>query len=55
MPICFTSARDNVGVKELMEVMTKYCPNPLEGNPRPFEYGGEDVQTFAPEADPAKR
>ena len=38
VPMCFTSARENVGVKELMDVLAKFCPNPTEGNPRPFEY-----------------
>ncbi len=38
VPICFVSGRNDVGVKELMHVMAHLCPNPLEGNPRPFEY-----------------
>jgi elongation factor G len=38
IPICFTAGRTNVGVKELMHVFAHLCPNPLEGNPRPFEY-----------------
>jgi elongation factor G len=55
VPICFTSARDNVGVAELMDVMTKLCPNPLEGNPRPFEYTVDgEKKDFFPEADSTK-
>lgn len=52
VPICFTSARENVGVKELMNIMTRLCPSPLEGNPRPFEYtvNGEKKEFF-PKAD----
>ncbi len=38
VPVVFTSARENLGVTELMKVMTNLCPNPLEGNPRTFEY-----------------
>ena len=38
IPICFTSARDGTGIDELMHIITHLCPNPLEGNPRPFEY-----------------
>src|SRR5688572_3646307 len=49
IPICFVAARSNVGVKELMDVFAKLCPNPLEGNPRPFEYtkDGQKVDFFA--------
>lgn len=52
VPICFTSARDNIGVKELMDVFTSLCPNPMEGNPRPFEYmeNGEKKE-FRPKPD----
>lgn len=55
IPICFVSARENVGVKELMDIMTELCPNPLEGNPRPFEYmvDGERKE-YIPEADASK-
>lgn len=55
VPICFIAGRSNVGVKELMDFMAHLCPNPLEGNPRPFEYSknGAKVDCFAT-ADPAK-
>jgi elongation factor G len=51
VPVCFTSAREDVGVKELLDVFINLCPNPLEGNPRTFEYteGGETKQLL-PEA-----
>lgn len=38
VPVCFTNARDGVGIKELLDIMVKLCPNPREGNPRPFEF-----------------
>ncbi|MBX3372704.1 MAG: elongation factor G [Phycisphaeraceae bacterium] len=38
VPICFASARDQVGIRELLHVFAHLCPNPLEGNPRPFVY-----------------
>ncbi|MBI1178978.1 MAG: elongation factor G [Alphaproteobacteria bacterium] len=38
VPVCFTSARDNVGVTKLKDIFTHLCPSPLEGNPRRFEY-----------------
>jgi elongation factor G len=43
VPICFTDARDNVGIRKLKDVFAHLCPSPLEGNPRNFEYsdGGE--------------
>jgi elongation factor G len=55
IPICFTSGRNNVGVKELMDVFTHLCPNPLEGNPRPFEYTKDgQKKDFACTPDPSK-
>jgi elongation factor G len=55
VPVCFTAARDGVGVKELIEVITSLCPNPAEGNPRSFEFTKDDetVQWHA-EADAGK-
>lgn len=43
VPVCFTGARDNVGIRKLKDVFAHLCPSPLEGNPRSFEYsdGGE--------------
>ncbi len=43
VPICFTCARDNVGIRKLKDIFAHLCPSPLEGNPRSFEYsdGGE--------------
>ena len=37
VPILFTSVRDGVGTTELLEFLAGWCPNPEEGNPRPFE------------------
>jgi elongation factor G len=55
IPICFTAGRNNIGVKELMDVFTKLCPNPLEGNPRPFEYTKDgQKKDFASTADSSK-
>ncbi len=38
VPICFTDARDNIGIRKLKDVFAHLCPSPLEGNPRNFEY-----------------
>jgi elongation factor G len=55
VPICFTSARENVGVKELMDIIVHLCPSPLEGNPRTFEFVVEgQKKEFRPVADPSK-
>ena len=39
VPVCFTSARTGAGVEELLNVLVKLAPNPLEGNP-PLFYKG---------------
>ncbi len=36
VPICFTSAREGTGVKELLAVFDRFCPSPLEANARKF-------------------
>jgi elongation factor G len=43
VPVCFVDSRGNVGVTELMDVLVRLCPSPLEGNPRVFEFetGGQ--------------
>ncbi len=53
IPICFASARQNVGVSELMDVIASLCPNPLEGNPRPFERVRDsgDIEAWTPTPD----
>ncbi|MBT8486339.1 MAG: elongation factor G [Phycisphaerales bacterium] len=51
VPVCFAAGRDDIGVTEFMDVVATLCPNPTEGNPRPFEctVGGE---TKSIEAEP---
>ena len=36
VPICFTSARTGAGVKELLQVLVRLAPSPIEGNPHRF-------------------
>ncbi len=38
IPICFASGRENVGVKEFMNIVAELFPNPREGNPQTLEY-----------------
>jgi len=53
VPICFVSARNGVGIQELLDILTRWMPNPLEGNPRPFLRGeGSEAQSFIAEPDP---
>lgn len=57
IPICFTSARAGVGVRELLDILAKLAPNPAESNPPPFlrgEPGSADIQEFHAEPDPDK-
>ncbi|MGQ4661232.1 elongation factor G [Lysobacter sp. F6437] len=41
VPVLFCSARTGVGVKELLDVIEKWLPNPAEANPPPFEKGAD--------------
>jgi elongation factor G len=56
IPVVFTSAKTGAGIGELLEVIVKLMPNPLEGNPPVYintAAGGEVTElTAAP--DPAK-
>lgn len=55
VPICFTSALLGAGVPELLSLCETLMPNPLEGNPRPFQIGqGDSVADFAATPDPDK-
>jgi len=55
IPICFTSATEQTGLTELLNKIENLMPNPLEGNPRPFEHGeGENVEPLQYDADPKK-
>ncbi len=52
IPVCFTSARDDVGVTELMDVIASLCPNPTEGNLKTFITGsGENQKEIHAEVD----
>ena len=53
VPVCFVSARNGTGVRELLDIAEKLFPNPLEGNPPPFVKGtGADAQPIVPSANP---
>ncbi|HKQ49528.1 MAG TPA: elongation factor G [Phycisphaerae bacterium] len=42
VPILFTNARANVGIKELLAFLAKECPNPTQGKQRKLIVGGEE-------------
>jgi elongation factor G len=54
VPICFTSAKQDVGMTDLLHVFSTYCPSPTEGNPRTFIRQDESAEEVFPEPDPAK-
>ncbi|MGE0079843.1 MAG: elongation factor G [Thiohalomonadaceae bacterium] len=55
VPVCFVSARTGAGVGELLDVMERLMPNPLEGNPRPFIKGtGDKAEAYAVKPDPKR-
>src|SRR5450432_2564332 len=55
VPVCFVSARNGVGVQELLDIFVKLLPNPAEGNPPLFIKGeGDNAVEFHSEPDPKK-
>ena len=41
VPVCFVSAKTGVGIPELVEIINRLMPNPLEGNPPEFFRDGD--------------
>jgi len=39
IPVCFTSAQSGAGVAELLDLILRLLPNPIEANPPPFLKG----------------
>ncbi len=55
IPIVFTSARDEIGIDDLLDIFVHLCPSPIEGNPRPFQLLLKDEtepKTWHPTPDP---
>lgn len=50
IPVCFVSARDGAGVRQLLDDIVSLAPNPTEGNPRKFmqDMGEGGVKPFVP-------
>lgn len=55
VPVCFASGRTGAGVPELLEIIARLAPNPLEGNPPVFLNGeGPDAGRVEAVPDPAR-
>ena len=54
VPVCFLSSETDVGVAELLDVITRLMPNPKEGNPLKFVSDAEDEAELVVVADPEK-
>ncbi|MCP5151053.1 MAG: elongation factor G [Ectothiorhodospiraceae bacterium] len=55
VPVCFVSATTGAGVRELLDVVARVMPSPLEGNPPQFLEGeGDDAKPVAVAADPTR-
>ncbi|MBB5015981.1 elongation factor G [Rehaibacterium terrae] len=53
VPICFVSARTGAGVRELLDLIEKLMPSPLEANPPPFVKGsGANAEPVQARPDP---
>jgi elongation factor G len=53
VPVCFCSARANVGVRKLLDVAERLFPHPGEANPPPFVKGaGADAKPIVATPDP---
>ena len=54
VPICFTNAKDDIGIPELLDVFVSHLPSPIEGNRRPFLVGEGELEqpfTYEPKED----
>ena len=55
IPVCFVSGRTGAGVAELLDVIVKLLPNPMESNPPDFlEAEGDEAVPMIADPDPAK-
>ena len=45
IPVCFASARENIGIKDFMQIIATLCPNPAEAEPPVLEHGPAGERT----------
>ena len=48
IPIMFVSAKTGAGIAQLLDILAKLAPSPLEGNPPPFYKGQADDENAPP-------
>ena len=54
VPVCFVSARNGTGIKELLDICVRLLPNPTEGNPPLFVKGEDEAAVpFRSQPDPS--
>lgn len=55
IPVCFTSAETGAGIPDLLQIIRRLLPNPLEGNPPSFLKGpGESAMRVPVAPDPGQ-
>jgi len=55
IPVCFTSATSGAGINELLDLIARLLPSPLEANPPSFVKGeGEAIEPVTVEPDAAR-
>jgi elongation factor G len=55
IPVCFTSATSGAGIEELLNLIARLLPSPLEANPPPFVKGeSTEIEPVKVEPDPAR-
>ena len=52
IPVCFVSARTGAGIRELLDIIARLMPNPMEGNPPEF-FKGEGQAAVPVEVNPS--
>jgi elongation factor G len=52
IPIVFTNARNEIGITELLDLVAKYTPSPLEAQPKELKDGQTQMQLKADPAGP---
>ena len=50
IPVCFTSATSQAGLRQLLRVFSQLMPNPLEGNPIEIQRGSVNSEPFVIDA-----
>jgi len=52
IPVVFSNAREEVGISELLEIITKYTPSPAEAGPAVLKAGEQSIEVAADASGP---